>query len=219
MGGAVWRSWRSATNKRSDTRRWLARHRSDPYVRAAQAANYRSRAVFKLAQIQDRDRLIKPGMTIVDLGAAPGGWSQYCVEQLRGRGRVIAVDLLAMEPIAGVEILQADFSEQTGLQMLRDALGGAAVDLVLSDMAPNLSGIAVADQMRMMHLAELALDFCEQALQPGGDLLVKAFQGEGFDDLLAQMRAGFSATAVRKPEASRDASREMYLLGRDWRMR
>jgi 23S rRNA (uridine2552-2'-O)-methyltransferase len=202
-------------SKRS--RHWLEKHRADPYVRAATAGDWRSRAVFKLAQIDERDRLLKPGMTVVDLGAAPGGWSQYCVRSLNGRGRVIALDRLEMAPIPGVTFVHADFAEQDGLDALCEALAGDAADLVLSDMAPNLSGVAVVDQMGVMHLAELALDFCAEALKPGGDLLVKLFQGEGFDALLGDMRHRFECTVVRKPQASRAASREQYLLGRGWR--
>lgn len=204
-------------SRKNETKRWLDAHRRDPWVRAAQADDYRSRAVYKLAQIDDKDRLLRPGITIVDLGAAPGGWSQYCARKLNGRARIVALDRLPMTPLPGVTVLEADFAEAAGLQALRVALDGAGVDLVLSDMAPNLSGVAVADQMKVMHLAELSFAFCEEALKPGGDLLVKVFQGEGFDDLLATMRAGFERAAVRKPQASRDASREMYLLGRGWR--
>lgn len=203
--------------KRNDTKRWLDRHRNDPWVRAAQKENYRSRAAYKLAQIQQKDQLIRSGMTIVDLGCAPGGWSQFCARNLAGRGRIVGLDLLDMEPIAGVEFIREDFNEQAGLDALRGALDGDSATLVLSDMAPNLSGVAVADQMRMMQLAGLALDFCQDALQPGGDFLVKVFQGEGFDTLLRDMRQHFKKVAVRKPEASRDASRENYLLGRGWR--
>lgn len=206
-------------SKRRDTKRWLQAHRADPYVRAAVAGDWRSRAVFKLAQIDERDRLLKPGITIVDLGAAPGGWSQYCARTLKGRGRIVALDRLEMEPIDGVTVIRADFSETEGLEALRVVLAGESVDLVLSDMAPNLSGVAVADQMGVMHLAELALEFCAEALKPGGDLLVKVFQGEGFDALLADMRQKFARVVVRKPDASRDGSREQYLLGRGWKGR
>ncbi len=204
-------------SRKNDTRRWLDSHRRDPWVRAAQADNYRSRAAFKLAQIDDRDRLLRPGIVVVDLGATPGGWSQYCARKLDRRGRIIALDRLPMEPIDGVEFLQLDFTQDAGLATLREHLGGAAVDLVLSDMAPNLTGVAVADQMKVMHLAELSLAFCDESLKPGGHLVVKVFQGEGFDEFLRDMRGRFRSVAVRKPEASRDASREMYLVGRDWR--
>ncbi|ROO28353.1 23S rRNA methyltransferase [Salinisphaera orenii MK-B5] len=203
-------------SKRSDTRRWLDRHRNDPYVRAAQADNYRSRAVYKLAEVDERDGLLAGKRCIVDLGAAPGGWSQYC-RRVRPSARVLALDRLSMAAIEGVEFLEADFAEQPGLDALLAALDGQGVDLVLSDMAPNLSGIKVSDQAGVMQLAELALDLCGQVLERGGDLLIKVFQGEGFDALLADMRARFDRVAVRKPKASRDASREMYLVGRGWR--
>lgn len=203
-------------SKRSDTRRWLDRHRNDPYVRAAQADNYRSRAVYKLAEVDERDGLLAGKRCIVDLGAAPGGWSQYC-RRVRPSARVLALDRLSMAAIEGVEFLEADFAEQPGLDALLAALDGQGVDLVLSDMAPNLSGIKVSDQAGVMQLAELALDLCGQVLERGGDLLIKVFQGEGFDALLANMRARFDRVAVRKPKASRDASREMYLVGRGWR--
>lgn len=198
---------------RRSSKRWLDAHRRDPYVRSARAGGYRSRAVYKLAQIDARDGLLEPGMTVIDLGAAPGGWTQYCVEQLAGRGRVLSLDRLPMEPLAGAEVLQADFAEMSGLAAVREQLAGSPVDLVLSDMAPNLSGVAVTDQMGMMHLAELAFDFCDEVLRHEGKLVVKVFQGEGFDALLADMRRRFRRVAVRKPEASKDASRELYLVG------
>lgn len=200
-------------SKRSETRRWLERHRNDPYVRAAQADHYRSRAVYKLQEIDDKDRLLAGKQCILDLGAAPGGWSQYC-RRKRGSARVLALDRLAMESIDGVEFLHTDFAEQAGLDVLLATLGNSRPDLVLSDMAPNLTGIKIADQMGVMQLAELALDLCDQILAPGGDLLIKVFQGDGFDALLRNMRRRFARVHVRKPQASRDASREMYLLGR-----
>lgn len=207
----------AGVSKRSSTRRWLDKHRNDPYVKAARAGHWRSRAVFKLSEIDEKDQLLRPGMTVVDLGCAPGGWSQYCASRLGGRGRIIGIDLLAMDALEGVEFLQADFAAQTGLQALEARLGDVPADLVLSDMAPNLSGVTVTDQMRVMHLAELTLAFCEDWLRPGGSLLVKVFQGEGFDELLQTMRRLFASTAVRKPDASRDGSREMYLLGKAFR--
>lgn len=205
-------------SKKSNTRRWLDQHRRDPYVKAAQADNYRSRAAYKLAQLDARDHLLpKAGGVVVDLGSAPGGWSQYCARNLRAGGRVIAIDLLPMDAIDGVTFIQDDFAEATGLERIEAALGDAAVDLVLSDMAPNLTGVAVVDQMQAMHLAELTLDFCRQSLKPGGKLAVKVFQGEGFDALVADARRVFKSVAVRKPDASRDRSRENYLVARDWR--
>ncbi|MES1927837.1 ribosomal RNA large subunit methyltransferase J [Salinisphaera dokdonensis CL-ES53] len=203
-------------SKRSDTRRWLDKHRNDPYVRAAQQDNYRSRAVYKLAEVDERDRLLKGKRCIVDLGAAPGGWSQYCRRQ-RPEARVVALDRLEMKPIEGVDFLNVDFDQQEGIETLLDTLGSDRVDLVLSDMAPNLTGIMVADQAGVMQLAELALDLCNTVLDSDGDLLIKVFQGEGFDEMLVDMRKRFRRVAVRKPKASRDASREMYLLGQGWR--
>lgn len=203
-------------SKRSETRRWLDKHRNDPYVRAAQKDNYRSRAVYKLAEVDERDRLLKGKRCIVDLGAAPGGWSQYCRRQ-RSQARVVALDRLDMDPIDGVEFLNVDFDEQAGVDSLLATLGDDRVDLVLSDMAPNLTGIMVADQAGVMQLAQLALDLCATVLDADGDLLIKVFQGEGFDEMLVDMRQRFRRVAVRKPKASRDASREMYLLGQGWR--
>jgi 23S rRNA (uridine2552-2'-O)-methyltransferase len=205
-------------SRKGSSRRWLAEHHSDPYVKQAREAGLRSRASFKLQQIQHKDQLIRPGMTIVDLGAAPGGWSQYVAGVLKGRGRLIALDILPMEPLAGVEFIQGDFREETVLEQLRLALDGQRVDLVLSDMAPNISGISASDQARAVHLAELALDFCQQALKPGGTLLLKLFQGEGFDAYLKALRAAFGSVQIRKPEASRGRSRELYLLARNYRL-
>lgn len=205
-------------SKRSDTKRWLAAHRSDPYVKAAQSDNYRSRAVYKLAEIDAKDRLLADARCVVDLGAAPGGWSQY-VRRNRPEARVIALDRLPMEAVEGVRFLQVDFAQHAGLDALLGALNGAPVDLVLSDMAPNLSGVKAADQAGVMQLAELALALCADVLRTGGNLLIKVFQGEGFDELLADMRSRFARVVVRKPKASRDASREMYLLGMGWKDR
>jgi 23S rRNA (uridine2552-2'-O)-methyltransferase len=204
--------------KRMKSRRWLAEHHSDPYVKQARAEGWRSRAVFKLQQIQQKDRLIRPGMTIVDLGAAPGGWSQYAASLLKGRGRIIALDILPMDPIEGVEFIHGDFREDAVLKQLTETLGGQRVDLVLSDMAPNISGIDASDQARVLYLAELALEFCRTALKPGGDLLIKLFQGEGFDGYLKTLRGQFARVQIRKPEASRDRSRELYLLARNYRL-
>ena len=204
--------------KKGSSRRWLAEHHSDPYVKQAREAGFRSRAVFKLQQIQQKDHLIRPGMTIVDLGAAPGGWSQYTASILKGRGRIVALDILPMDPIDGVEFIQGDFREEPVLDSLWVLLGEQPVDLVLSDMAPNMSGIDASDQARAMYLAELALDFCRQVLKPGGGLLIKLFQGEGFDAYLKVLRASFDSVQIRKPEASRDRSREVYLLARNYRL-
>ncbi|MBI2314238.1 MAG: 23S rRNA (uridine(2552)-2'-O)-methyltransferase RlmE [Betaproteobacteria bacterium] len=198
-------------------RAWMREHVTDPYVRQAKREGYRSRAAYKLQEIDDRDRLLKPGMTVVDLGSAPGGWSQVAADSVGPKGRVIAVDLLEMRPVKGVTFLQGDFRESAVLEQVERALGGRPADLVICDMAPNISGIGVTDQARSMHLAELALEFCRTHLKPGGALLVKAFQGAGFRELVATLRSSFSRVAVRKPKASRDRSSEVYLLAQDKR--
>ncbi|MBA1148085.1 23S rRNA (uridine(2552)-2'-O)-methyltransferase RlmE [Ectothiorhodospiraceae bacterium WFHF3C12] len=194
--------------------RWLREHFDDPYVKQAQREGYRSRAVYKLREIDGRDHLVKPGMTVVDLGAAPGGWCQYAVERVGPKGRVVGLDILAMDSVPGADLIQADFTADEALEELERLLDGRSVDLVLSDMAPNISGMAAVDQPRSMYLAELALDFCERALKPGGDFLVKTFQGEGFDEYLKALRDRFRRVQSRKPKASRDRSREVYLLAR-----
>ncbi|MDD5249370.1 MAG: RlmE family RNA methyltransferase [Rhodocyclaceae bacterium] len=192
----------------------MQEHVNDPYVQKAKAEGWRSRAVFKLIEIDEKDRLLRPGMTVVDLGAAPGSWCQYAAKRVQPGGRLIALDLLEMTPMNGVEFIQGDFREDAVLHQLEAALGGRPVDLVLSDMAPNISGIAVSDQARIMHLAELTLEFCRDHLKPGGDLLVKVFQGSDFTDLLKAVKLAFETVAVRKPAASRDRSAETYLLAR-----
>ena len=197
--------------------RWLREHFSDPYVKRAQAEGWRSRAVFKLEELIERDRLLKPGMVVVDLGAAPGGWSQVARERLGERngewqGRVIALDILPMQGLGGVEFIQGDFREEAVLAQLRASLGGAPVDLVLSDMAPNLSGMTAVDQPRSMHLVELAEEFAAAHLRAGGSFLTKVFQGEGFDDLVRRLRAGYERVSIRKPKASRARSPEVYAL-------
>ena len=193
---------------------WMREHVTDTYVQRAKAQGYRSRASFKLMEIDDRDHIIHPGTTIVDLGAAPGGWSQVAVQRMKGRGRVVALDLLEMEGVHGVQFIQGNFCEEDTLRHLESVLGGKRVDLVLSDMAPNISGVSVSDQARMMTLAELALDFCRHWLQPEGVFLVKLFQGHGYEDFVREMRQVFRSVAMRKPEASRDRSAEVYLLGK-----
>ena len=193
--------------------RWLREHFDDPYVKQAQAEGWRSRAVFKLQELQEKYRLVRKGMTVVDLGAAPGGWSQYVRGLLGDQGRVIALDVLDMEPVEGVTFIKGDFTEDEPLALLEAELNGRQVDLVLSDMAPNMSGMDAVDQPRSMYLAELALDFCRQWLKPGGAMVVKVFQGEGFDAFLKECRDTFSKVVVRKPGASRPRSREVYLLG------
>ena len=198
--------------------RWLQEHFSDSWVKEAQKRGYRSRAAFKLLEIQKKDNILRPGMQVVDLGAAPGGWSQVAGELLGGKGQVVALDILPMDALVDVTVLQADFTTDEGLQMLRDSVGDRQADLVMSDMAPNLSGVNAVDQPRAMHLAELALEFARENLKPGGDFLVKTFQGEGFDAFLRELRAGFGRVVTRKPDASRDRSREVYLLARQSRL-
>ncbi len=191
----------------------MQEHVSDQFVKRAQREGYRARAAYKLMEIDDKDQLIKPGMTIVDLGAAPGSWSQVAAERLKGNGRVIALDLLEMQPLAGVEFIQGDFREDAVLQQLENSLNGKPVDLVIADMAPNISGISVVDQSRAAYLTELALEFSMKWLKPGGHFLVKVFAGSGFDEIVKNMRAQFEKVVTRKPKASRDRSSEVYLLG------
>jgi 23S rRNA (uridine2552-2'-O)-methyltransferase len=205
-----------ATRSKS-SQRWLKEHFSDPYVKRAQADGMRSRAAYKLEELLERDRLLRPGMVVVDLGAAPGGWSQVLRQSLRDRrglddGRVLALDILEMPPIAGVEFIHGDFREPEALSRLEALLGGVAVDLVLSDMAPNMSGVDAVDQARAMHLSELARDFAQDHLKTGGDFLIKLFQGEGFDAYVADLRKRYTKLAVRKPAASRRRSNEVYAL-------
>jgi 23S rRNA (uridine2552-2'-O)-methyltransferase len=202
----------SKTSKSSG--RWLQEHFSDPYVKQAQQAGYRSRAIYKLLEIQERDRLFKPGMTVIDLGAAPGGWLQLVSPLIKPKGRLIALDLLPIEPIEGVECIQGDFSDETVLQSLLTQLASSKADWVISDMAPNMSGNESVDLPRAMYLSELALDFALQVLNIGGGFLIKAFQGEGFDALLAQIKSHFSSVVIRKPKASRGRSREVFILAR-----
>ena len=196
---------------------WMREHINDHYVQRAKAEGYRSRAAYKLLELDEKDRLLVPGQLLVDLGAAPGSWSQVAVAKLGSKGRVVAVDLLPMEPLPGVHFVQGDFREQEVLDALLLAMRGRKADLVISDLAPNISGIGVSDQARSMHLAELALEFARQCLKPGGSLLVKVFQGAGFTEFLAGMRKSFVKVGSRKPEASRGRSSEMYLLGKGFK--
>jgi 23S rRNA (uridine2552-2'-O)-methyltransferase len=193
---------------------WLRRHLTDPYVRRANAEGYRSRAAYKLIEIAKRDRLVRRGDSVVDLGAAPGSWSQALIERVGRSGRVVALDLLEIIPIPEVTLICGDFREPAVLKRLEDALGGKKLDLVVSDMAPNLSGVSATDQARSIHLCELALEFARAQLKPQGALLVKIFQGAGYAEFLAAMRGVFVAVASRKPGASRGESKEMYLLGK-----
>lgn len=197
--------------------RWLREHFSDEYVKRAQQQGYRSRAVYKLLEIQEKDRILQLGSTVVDLGAAPGGWSQVAASLVGEQGKVIALDILPMSPLPHVQSITGDFRAPEVLAELIATLSGRAVDVVLSDMAPNSSGIKAVDQPAVMYLAELALDFAQQCLRPGGSLLVKVFQGEGFDSYLKQLRGTFGTVVIRKPHASRARSAEQYVLGRNYR--
>ena len=192
---------------------WIHEHINDEFVKRAQKEGYRARAAYKLTEIDDKDKLIKPGMTIVDLGSTPGSWSQVAVQRLKGQGRIIALDLLEMEPIKGVEFIQGDFREETILKILEKSLNGKQVDLVIADMAPNMSGITIVDQAGATYLTELALEFSKEWLKPSGNFLVKVFIGEGFDDIVKNMRTMFDKVVTRKPKASRGRSSEVYLLG------
>lgn len=204
--------------KRSRTSKaWMREHVTDPYVQMAQKDGYRSRAAYKLLEIDERDHLIKPGMIVVDLGAAPGGWTQVVAKKIGASGVLVAFDILPMDPVHGAVFIQGDFREDTALALLDEAVAGRAVDLVISDIAPNISGIGTADQARSMHLAELALEFAALHLKPAGSFLVKVFQGEGFDDFVQEMRRQFAQVMVRKPKASRNRSTEVYMLGKGLR--
>jgi len=193
--------------------RWLKEHFDDPYVKRAQAEGWRSRAVFKLEELLERDRLLKPGMVVVDLGAAPGGWSQMIRERLGDAVRIVALDILPMQGISGVEFIEGDFRDEAVVQRLEATLGGVKPDLVLSDMAPNKSGMDAVDQPRMMHLAELAMDFADRHLRPEGTFLIKLFQRVGFDEYVRELRRRYAKVVIRKPEASRKRSPEVYALG------
>ena len=202
--------------KRTKTSKaWMMEHVTDPYVQLAKHEGYRSRASYKLLEIIERDHLLKSGMRVVDLGATPGGWSQVVAQKLAGQGKVIALDLLEMAPLAGVTFIQGDFREDAVLAELVKTLDDRPVDIVISDMAPNLSGVGLVDQARVMHLAELALEFALQHLKPGGSFLVKVFQGDGFDEYIRAMRGHFRQVATRKPKASRSRTNETYLLAKD----
>jgi 23S rRNA (uridine2552-2'-O)-methyltransferase len=198
---------------------WMHEHVTDHWVTEAQRRGYRSRAAFKLIELADKDALLEPGMTVVDLGAAPGSWSQVLRERLGPSATIVALDMLDMDPIAGVRLVKADFRSDEGLAALESALAGRKADLVVSDMAPNLSGVASADQARAVHLADLALEFATRWLQPDGDLVVKLFQGEGFAEFRQSMQERFEKVHVRKPAASRDRSREVFLVGKALRGR
>jgi 23S rRNA (uridine2552-2'-O)-methyltransferase len=203
--------------RKAKTHVWFQRHAHDFYVKQATDQGYRSRAAFKLLEIDQRDRLFRPGMVVVDLGCAPGGWCQVASERMHGQGRIVGMDLLEMAPVAHVRFIQGDFAEAEVLAKLEEELAGKVVDLVISDMAPNISGVQSADQAKSYALAELAMDFARMRLQPDGVFLVKVFQGEGFEAYMKSLRAAFRSVAARKPKASREQSREVYLLARGLR--
>lgn len=197
---------------------WRDRQERDPFVQQARRDGWRSRAVYKLEEIDQKERLLKPGMVCVDLGAAPGSWSQYVTEKLKGKARIVAVDLLAMDSLPAVEFVQGDFREDDVLQQLLEAVGEDGADLVMSDMAPNISGTKAVDQPRSMYLVELALDMARRVLKPGGSFICKVFQGEGFDEFVRDARNSFERVRVMKPKASRTGSREMYLVARNYQL-
>jgi 23S rRNA (uridine2552-2'-O)-methyltransferase len=197
-----------------NSRDWVKRHLSDPYVKRANEEGFRSRAVYKLSEIDDAEKLIKPGMVIVDLGSAPGGWSQMAIKKVGAQGKVVAIDLLPMQPIDKVHFIEADFSSQAGLDAVVSAINNQPVDLVISDMAPNLTGVVLTDQARLYALGELAMDFAVRFLKPNGAFLVKVFQGADFEPFVKSMRRKFVKVGAKKPDASRDESREVYILAR-----
>jgi 23S rRNA (uridine2552-2'-O)-methyltransferase len=203
--------------KKSSSKAWLKEHREDPYVQQAQREGYRSRACYKLLEIQEKDRVIRAGMTVLDLGSAPGGWSQVAVALVGHSGRVIASDILPMDSLAGVEFIEGDFTADDVFGQILDVIGDSRVDLVLSDIAPNMSGVNAVDQPRSIYLVELALDMARQVLAPGGTFVAKVFQGEGFDELFREARDCFDKVLTRKPRASRPRSREVYLVARGFR--
>ena len=201
--------------KSQSSKKWLRRHVNDPYVQRSRKEGYRSRSAYKLTEIDEKDKLLRPGQVVVDLGAAPGGWSQVAAKRVGKTGRVVAIDLLAMDPVPGVDFVQGDFIKGSGLKAIGSLLGDGKADVVLSDMAPNMSGINVSDQARSMELAELARDFAVLHLQDAeGVFLVKVFQGAGYDEYLRSLRAMFGKVAARKPASSRGESSEQYLLAR-----
>ncbi|CAM4507341.1 MAG: Ribosomal RNA large subunit methyltransferase E [Legionella sp.] len=205
-------------SRTKSSKRWLQEHFDDIYVKKAQAEGYRSRAVYKLKEVDEKEFLLKPGMTVVDLGAAPGGWTQYVSERLQGRGRIVALDILPMDSLPDVDVILGDFREDDVLQQLMDLIPERSVDLVLSDMAPNMSGTTAIDIPRAMYLVELAFDFADKMLKPGGSMLVKIFHGSGFDDLVKQAKASFDKVVIRKPAASRARSKETYLLAKGYNL-
>ncbi|MEM6998642.1 MAG: SAM-dependent methyltransferase [Pseudomonadota bacterium] len=205
-------------SKKKPSKEWVQKQNNDPYVKQARESHYRSRAVYKLQEIDKKDKLIKASSCVVDLGSAPGSWSQYASERIGANGRVFAVDILPMEPIKGVIFTQGDFTDETVEKTFLKQIGEQGADLVISDMAPNLSGIRVSDQARSMAMAELIYDFCHYALKPGGDLLIKLFEGAGTSEFRQLIREHFDKVMTRKPGASRDKSREFYILARSYKL-
>ena len=203
---------KNLAKKSKTSKQWMREHVNDPFVQLAQKEGYRSRAAYKLLEIDAKDRLLKPGMVVVDLGATPGGWSQVAVARVGRSGKVIALDLLPLDALKGVDFIQGDFRDEAVLKQFEDLLQGKPVGLVISDMAPNISGVASADQARAVHLAELAMEFALEHLKPEGSFLVKVFQGAGFEEFHKLMRSRFARVVTRKPKASRDRSSELYLL-------
>lgn len=204
-----------ARSKSSD--RWLDEHVNDPYVKQAQKDGYRSRASYKLIELIDKDKLLRPGLHVIDLGAAPGGWSQVVARKLGGKARILATDILPMDPVEHVQFIQGDFTDEAVLQQILDALGGELIDLVLSDIAPNISGVDAADQASSIYLLELALDMARQVLKPGGNFVAKLFQGEGSDAWIKDLRSSFGSVTIRKPQASRPRSREVYVVAKGFK--
>ncbi|WP_068545357.1 23S rRNA (uridine(2552)-2'-O)-methyltransferase RlmE [Thalassotalea crassostreae] len=209
---------KSKKSRTVSSQRWMQEHFDDEYVKKAQKLGLRSRAVFKIEEINNKDKLIKKGMNVVDLGAAPGGWSEYAVKVLGDEGMVVACDILPMEPLPGVAFLQGDFREDAVLDALLDKIGGRNVDLVMSDMAHNFSGNEATDQARNMYLVELALDMCHQVLKKNGAFVVKVFQGDGFEQFMKDCRASFTTVKTRKPESSRARSREVYIVATGYKV-
>ena len=205
-------------SKKKPSKEWVQKQNNDPYVKQARESHYRSRAVYKLQEIDQKDELIKPGYCVVDLGSAPGSWSQYAVERVGANGRVVAVDILPMDPINGVLFTQGDFTENDVEEAFLEQVGEQKADLVISDMAPNLTGIRVTDQAKSMAMAELVHDFCLKVLKPGGNLLIKLFEGAGTNEYRQLLREHFSKVMTRKPGASRDKSREFYILARSYKL-
>jgi 23S rRNA (uridine2552-2'-O)-methyltransferase len=203
-----------ANARPKNSRDWVQRHLNDPFVKKAQEEGYRSRAVYKLQEIDEREGFMKPGKVVVDLGSAPGGWSQLAIKKVGGKGKVVAIDLLPMEPISGVIFIQADFSEEAGLNAVIAELEQKPVDLVISDMSPNMTGIPLTDQARLFNLGEMAMDFAVKFLQPNGIFIVKVFQGAGFEPYVKLLRQNFQHVSAKKPDASRDESREVYLVAK-----